>query len=181
VTTYAALGAVVGGSGGALLAVGDLLAVQRVLFVVANVFLFALAMAIATDGKVVAPLQRVGAALFARVLPAVRPLLARDDAMSRYALGTIWGLVPCGLVYGVLPIALFAGGAIPGAFVMLAFGLGTVPNLLAAGWVVSRVRSKVNSRIVRFAGAALLAGFAVVGIGRALFWAPSALHGAFCF
>jgi hypothetical protein len=181
VTTYAGLGAVAGGAGGALLGAGDWLAVQRVLYVVANVFLLALAAAIISEGKGWAPLQRAGAALFARALPAVRPLIVRDDALSRYAVGAIWGLVPCGLVYGVLPIALFAGGALAGATVMLAFGLGTLPNLLAAGWIVSRVRSWVNPRTVRFASAALLAGFAVLGIGRALFWPPAALQGAFCF
>ena len=181
VTTYAVLGAVAGGAGGALLGAGDWLAVQRVLYVVANVFLLALAAAIVSEGKGWAPLQRAGAALFSRALPAVRPLMARDDALSRYAVGAIWGLVPCGLVYGVLPIALFAGGALAGATVMLAFGLGTLPNLLAAGWIVSRARSWANPRTVRFASAALLAGFAVLGIGRALFWPPAALQGAFCF
>jgi uncharacterized protein len=34
-------------------------------------------------------------------------------------------------VYAALPLALVAGGALPGALVMLAFGLGTLPNMLA--------------------------------------------------
>ena len=140
ITTYAVLGAIFGGAGGAALAASDWLSVQRALYVAANVFLLVLALAIVSDGKGMAWPQRVGAALFARMLPAVRPLLARDDGLSRYALGTIWGLVPCGLVYSVLPIALFAGGAVQGGTVMLAFGLGTLPNLLAAGWIVARAR-----------------------------------------
>ena len=181
VTTYAALGAIAGGAGGAALAGGEWLAVQRVLYVVANVFLLVLAWAIVSRGKGMPFLQRVGAALFARVLPAVRPLLARDDALARYAVGALWGLVPCGLVYGVLPIALFAGGAVEGAAVMLAFGVGTLPNLLAAGWVAARARAQLDSSFVRGAAAVLLVGFAGVGIWRALFGSLASMQGAFCF
>ena len=181
ITTYVLLGAIAGGAGGAALSAGGWLAAQRVLYVIANLFLLALALAIVSNGRGTVLLQRMGAALFARVLPAVRPLLARDDPTARFALGTIWGLVPCGLVYGVLPIALFAGGALQGAGVMLAFGMGTLPNLLAAGWIVAHAGRWLKSRTVRYATATLLAGFAFIGIGRALFGSLSAMQGAFCF
>lgn len=181
ITTYGVLGAVFGGAGALALAAGDWLAVQRVLFVVANVFLLALALAIVSKREGVASLQGAGAALFGRVMPAVRPLLARDSAPARFALGTIWGLVPCGLIYSVLPIALFAGGALQGGAVMLAFGLGTLPNLLAAGWLVARSRAWLDSRIVRYGAALLLAAFALVGIWRALFGPMAQMQGPFCF
>ena len=181
ITTYTALGAIAGGAGSAALAVGDWLAIQRVLYVVANGFLLMLALAIMSNDNGIGGLQRIGSALFARVLPAVRLLTAREDVLARYALGTIWGLVPCGLVYAVLPIALFSGGAIYGASVMLAFGLGTLPNLLAAGWIIARAGKWLTARALRFATAALLAGFGIVGIGRALFGPLSSLQGAFCF
>jgi sulfite exporter TauE/SafE len=174
ITTYTVLGAIAGGAGGAALAAGDFAVIQRVLYVIANVFLLALAIAIVSNGKGLAGLQRVGAVLFTRVMPAIRPLLARDDAPSRYALGMIWGLVPCGLVYAVLPIALFSGGPLQG-------GLGTLPNLLAAGWIVARAGSWLDLRAMRFATAVLLAGFGVVGIGRALVGSIATMQGAFCF
>jgi len=68
-----------------------------------------------------------------------------------------------------------------GAGVMLAFGMGTLPNLLAAGWIVAHAGRWLKSRTVRYATATLLAGFAFVGIGRALFGSLSAMQGAFCF
>ncbi len=119
--------------------------------------------------------------MFARVVPAVRPLARRDAAWARFALGMLWGLVPCGLVYGVLPIALFSGSARSGALVMLAFGVGTLPNLLALGWLVARSRAWLDAGIVRYGAAALLAGFAVLGIWRALSGSLPSGHGAFCF
>jgi uncharacterized protein len=181
ITTYTAVGAIAGGAGSAALAAGDWLAVQRVLYVIANAFLLMLALAIMSNGKGIGGLQQIGSALFARMLPAVRLLTARGHVFARYALGTIWGLVPCGLVYAVLPIALFSGGALYGASVMLAFGLGTLPNLLAAGWIIARAGKWLNAGLLRFATAALLAGFGIVGIGRALFGPLSSLQGAFCF
>ncbi len=141
-TTYIGLGAIAGGAGGAALFASDLFAVQRALFVVANIFLLVLAWAIASDGKGVAWLQSVGAAVFARVLPAVRPLLARDDVLARYALGTLWGLVPCGLVYAVLDITTtewadeIAGGILSAGPTRLeAPGKAGIPHLIVPGCI----------------------------------------------
>ncbi len=180
VTTYALLGAAAGGAGGALLSAADGVPLLRFLYLAANVFLLALALAIAWKNNGFAWVQHAGNALFGKVLPAVRPLFLSRSLAARYTLGMVWGLVPCALVYSVLPIALFAGGAYQGALVMLAFGVGTLPNLLAAGWVVSRARGWLDARLVRYAAATLIAGFAAVGIWRALFGAASLAQGPFC-
>jgi hypothetical protein len=184
IATYATLGAIAGGVGAlALASTASMLTVQRVLFVLANLFLLGLAFGIAGGGGRghVATLQQVGAALFARVLPVARPLLALRSAWGRYAAGMIWGLVPCALTYSVLPVALFAGGAPQGAAVMLAFGLGTLPNLVAAGVAMAQARRWLDRRGVRLAAALLLATFAAIGLWRAFTLAPSLAHGPFCF
>jgi sulfite exporter TauE/SafE len=180
ITTYALLGAAAGGAGGALLAGADWLPLQRTVYVVANLFLLGLAVAIAWKRAGLAWLQSAGNALFAKALPAVRPLRQADSTAARYALGMIWGLVPCALTYSVLPIAAFAGGALQGAAVMLAFGIGTLPNLLAAGWLVSRAGRWLDAPAFRLAAAALIAGFAAVGLWRALLGTGSLAQGPFC-
>ena len=180
ITTYVFLGAMAGGTGALALAATDVLPLQRFLYVVANLFLLALAFAIAWKRGAFVWLQSAGSALFGNLLPAFRPLLLANTVPARYALGMLWGLVPCALTYGVLPIALFAGGAWQGAAVMLAFGIGTLPNLLAAGWVMARARRWLDAPVVRYPAAALLAGFAAVGIWRALFGTASLAQGPFC-
>ena len=180
ITTYGLLGAAFGAAGSASLVAVDWLPLQRALFVVANLFLLALGIGIASGREGGAPWQRAGAALFARLSPAVRSLSTRDNVPARYALGMIWGLVPCGLIYGVLPIALFAGSAPAGGAVMLAFGLGTLPNLVAAGWIVARARAWQDGRLARYAAALVLIAFALVGIWRALFGPMSMTQGPFC-
>jgi len=180
IVTYTLLGAALGAAGGASLVAVDWLPLQRALFVVANLFLLVLGVSIAWRREGGAWLQGAGAALFARLAPAVRTLATRDSVPARYALGMIWGFIPCGLVYGVLPIALFAGSALEGGAVMLAFGLGTLPNLVAAGWVMARARTWLDGRFARYGAAALLIAFAAVGIWRALFGPMSMAQGPFC-
>jgi sulfite exporter TauE/SafE len=59
---------------------------------------------------------------------------------SRWFSGMVWGLVPCGLVYSVLPLAFLSGDVLTGAALMLAFGLGTLPNLL----LISKFSAALN-------------------------------------
>lgn len=65
---------------------------------------------------------------------AVRSLAASPLGFRGYALGLALGFLPCGLLYGALAASAAAGSALSGALVMSAFGLGTVPALVAVGW-----------------------------------------------
>jgi sulfite exporter TauE/SafE len=77
-------------------------------------------------------------------------------------LGTLWALLPCGLLYSALLVAAMAGGPLDGAFVMALFALGTSVTMAAAPWLWLRLRG--NSAVggtgawgVRLAGLALAA------------------------
>jgi len=180
IATYALLGAAFGAAGAATLGAVEVLPLQRALYVVANVLLLLLGASLVARTPAIASLQRVGARAFTPLLHAMQPLLRRPGAAGRVALGLAWGLMPCALIYGVLPLALFAGGAWQGASVMLAFGLGTLPNLLAAGILLSRARRFLSGGAMRHAAAALMIAFGLLGIWR-VFFAPGALaQGPFC-
>lgn len=62
----------------------------------------------------------------------------RDDLASRFLFGMANGLLPCGLVYAALGIAVASGSALTGFLSMAAFGLATVPALAAFGLGVRR-------------------------------------------
>jgi sulfite exporter TauE/SafE len=178
--TYMLLGAVFGAAGATVLDSVSLLPVQKTLYVVANVFLLALAVSLVVNTPGVAFLQRAGVRVFATALPRLRPLLHGSGLASQWALGLVWGLVPCALIYSVLPLALFSGGAWQGALVMLAFGVGTLPNLLAAGFLLHRVKRALGAKAWRFTAASLLVALGLAGIYRAL-WVPGSLAmGPFC-
>ncbi|MEP7330346.1 MAG: sulfite exporter TauE/SafE family protein [Betaproteobacteria bacterium] len=179
VSTYVVLGTLVGAAGGAAIAfaIGP---VQRGLYAAANVLLLVLAISIAVRGIDVAPLERIGLALFRRLLPLVARIAQRDGMLTRYTLGLVWGMTPCALTYSVLPVAMFAGNAQSGALVMLAFGLGTLPNLLAAGWLMQRMQRWLANAALRYGAAAIVGMFALLGLYRALL-APETLgDGPFC-
>jgi sulfite exporter TauE/SafE len=182
IATYAALGSVLGAAGALAYGAVDLVPVQRALHVAANLFLLALGagLALRMPGVGVAWLQRAGAMAFAAGLPTLRPLLERPGAAGRIALGLAWGLMPCALVYSVAPLALFAGGAWQGAAVLLAFGLGTLPNLMASTVALDRIARHASRGAIRRAGGALMIAFAIAGIWRAFARGDAPLANAFC-
>ena len=93
----------------------------------------------------------------------VQPLAARALRGNAYTAGLLWGWLPCGLAYGALMAAVFAGGAVQGALAMAAFGAGTLPWLLAAGVLAARMRQAIA---IRRAVGALLIGFGAWGVAH---------------
>jgi uncharacterized protein len=178
-TTYVLLGAALGAAGGAAFAAA-VAPVQRVLYVTANAMLLVLALSLVLRGGAFPGFERAGLAVFRKLMPLVTRLAPQGGPASRYALGVVWGFTPCALVYGVLPVALLAGNAINGALVMLAFGLGTLPNLLAAGWTLARSRRWFADSRYRYGAAIAIAAFALLGLYRAWFLPEALGHGPFC-
>lgn len=82
-------------------------------------------------------IEKMGVPLWKKLEPIGRQLLPIASLPKALAYGMIWGWLPCGLVYFVLIWALTAGDAYRGALIMLAFGLGTLPTLLTAGFMAS--------------------------------------------
>jgi hypothetical protein len=179
IVTYAALGAAVGTVGGVALG-ASWVPLQRILYVTANVLLLLLAIGVARGTSPFAWLERAGLRLYAMLLPAARPLAGGRSVASRFGLGVLWGFTPCGLVYGVLPVAMLSGSAADGALVMLLFGLGTLPNLLAAGLLLGRGRRVLERPAVRYAAGGAIAVFALMGLYRALYVPEVLAHGPFC-
>ncbi len=60
-----------------------------------------------------------------------QPLVREKDAASRYLLGLLLGFMPCGLVVSALMASATAPSAAHAGLAMAAFGLGTVPALVA--------------------------------------------------
>lgn len=165
ITSYVLVGTLLGVLG--QWAFGYLLEMQRVLATLAAVVLLILAVMVARGNSGFAFLERAGLRLYQKIMPRFAALNKnKEGILARFLLGVLWGMTPCGLVYGVLPLALLAGGAWQGALVMLAFGLGTLPNLLLAGALLQRFGKWLNSRVVRYTAAAIIAGFALWGLNK---------------
>jgi hypothetical protein len=76
----------------------------------------------------------------------------------------LWGCLPCGLVYGVLPFSLLSGDAISGAILMLIFGLGALPYLLFAQALAQWLHHSKVPALLRLSGAAILTSIGLLGL-----------------
>ena len=166
IASYAAAGAIMGMIGGAGLMFNQVLPVQMLLYVIANLVLVGLGLYLAGLGNQLARVEALGAGLWRRIQPYSARFLPADTVPKAFALGTLWGWLPCGLVYSLLATALVSGGAASGAAVMRAFGLGTLPNLMLAGMAFKRLRDITSNRRLRLAAGVLVAGFGVVGLAK---------------
>lgn len=167
IASYGAAGAIVGLIGGAGLILDRILPMQMLLYVLANLVLVSLGLYLAGYGVQLARVEALGAWLWRRVEPYGARVLPANTVSKAFALGTLWGWLPCGLVYSMLAVALVSGSAANGAGVMLAFGLGTLPNLLLAGMAFKRLRDIASDRRIRLAAGVLVAGFGLVGLAKA--------------
>ena len=181
IASYAVAGAAAGALGSLGLLLDGVLPVQLALYVLANLLLIALGLYLAGVSAAVSRLERAGMALWRRVQPLMRHFLPATTAPRAFALGTLWGWLPCGLVYSVLAMALLSGDALSGSAIMLAFGLGTLPNLMAAGLLVPRFRSTSVAKPVRLAAGGLVLGFGVYGLANAATLSAQIRSGILCF
>ena len=108
---------------------------------------------VAFNWRALAPIEKAGAGLWQRIAPAARGLLPVSSAPRALGLGLLWGWLPCGLVYSVLLLAATTANAVTGGLVMLAFGLGTMPAMIATGLSASRLSALMSRRRI---GAGLL-------------------------
>ena len=162
--SYTAAGALVGAIGQAGLLLRDDVPVQHLLFSLSSLMLIALGLYLAGIWGMVRRIERLGGVLWQYLQPLTRGLLPVTTPARALLLGTLWGWLPCGLVYSVLVTALASGSAQSGALVMLAFGLGTLPNLLAIGLFWERTRHWIRSPRVRTVAGLLVAGFGMYGL-----------------
>ncbi|MEW5787416.1 MAG: sulfite exporter TauE/SafE family protein [Pseudomonadota bacterium] len=160
VASYMVVGALAGLLGSAAFLSEDLFPVQRGLYFLAQVVLILLGLYLAGLNQSILILERAGGGLWRKLQPLFGRLLPLRNTGQALVAGAVWGWLPCGLVYSVLVAALASGGPGQGALLMLAFGLGTLPNLLLMGWAAESLRQFTRHAMVR-----RVAGFTVMGLG----------------
>lgn len=89
------------------------------------------------------------------------------SSLAFFVAGLVMGLLPCGLVYGVLLSSAASGSWGQGGGMMLAFGAGTLPALLAYGQVAVSISAIANALFLRVMGG-VVALLGMVGLVKAL-------------
>jgi hypothetical protein len=166
ILSYAGVGAIAGAVGSSTLLLEHFFPVQQGLYAVANIMLILLGLYLAGLWQAITRIEQLGGLLWQRIQPFSRKLLPVKSPLQAFKLGTLWGWLPCGLVYSVLITALASGSMASGAASMLAFGLGTLPNLIAMGLFAQQLQALTKNIWVRRAAGLMVAGYGVWGLMR---------------
>lgn len=154
ILTYALLGLLVGLFGAGLLTVLGQSAWPRV---VTGLLLIATGLYMAGWWLVPAQLERIGVPLWRVLAPWRQRVLPVNTLPRALGAGLLWGLLPCGLVYSALLVALSQSSPLASSLTMLAFGAGTLPALIVAGSAAEQLRRFIQRQGVRqVAGSVLL-------------------------
>ncbi|MDP3515589.1 MAG: sulfite exporter TauE/SafE family protein [Pseudohongiella sp.] len=154
---YMALG-LIAGAGGFLLG-GMNSAAFVMLRALSGILLIALGLYMAGWWLGVLSLERWAYRLWQPVLRRVQHLSLRHTSNKLLA-GIAWGLLPCGIVYSVLSLALASGSAINGLLIMMVFGLGTLPFVLLSGGLLQFMLPLLKMTWIRQS-----AGLGMIGLG----------------
>jgi sulfite exporter TauE/SafE len=124
--------------------------------IIGGLFMLALGIYIAGWFQTMAPLEKLGSHFWRLIEPAGRRLLPVNSYPKAFALGFVWGWLPCGLVYSTLAMAATAADLVKTPMLMLAFGLGTLPLLLAMGGLAEKLQRFTRNKWTRYVAGILL-------------------------
>ncbi len=127
-----------------------------ILRVTAGLLLIAMGLYLADWWRGLTTLETLGRYLWVYLQPLGKPLMPVNSIPKALLLGALWGWLPCGLVYAALATAMTQPVPLVAASSMLAFGLGTLPAVLAAGFAAQQLARALQHRQLR-SGLALIA------------------------
>ena len=136
--------------------------------IVGGLFMVALGIYIGGWLQTMTWLEKIGSILWRRIEPFGRSFMPVKSPVQALGLGFFWGWLPCGLVYSTLAWAATSGSAINSAFLMLAFGAGTLPVLLLMGGFVEKLQRFTQHRWTRYFAGMLLIVFGAMILSKAL-------------
>jgi len=159
--SYSVAGALVGGISFLATNLVSLQHAQQVLQLIASLLMLSLGLYIAGWWHGISKIEKLGSQLWKQIEPYSRKFIPVTNIGQAFSLGILWGWLPCGLVYTLLFWAISSASIIKGSLIMLCFGLGTLPTLLAIGVFATNLRAFVHNTWVRQIAGLTLIGFAV--------------------
>lgn len=121
-------------------------------------------------------LRRSGDLLWRRLSPLTRKLLPATTLPRRFALGALWGWMPCGLSSTLLLAAWFTASALHGALLMAAFGLGTLAVMVPVTWSGASVARRLAEPRLRMTAAGLILAAGVLTLAAPWMAQVPAMH-----
>jgi len=117
--------------------------------VMAGALLIAMGLYLAGWWRGLTYIERLGGGVWRYLQPLGKRLMPVQSSPQALLLGVIWGWLPCGLVYSALAYAASQANGPAAAGVMLAFGLGTLPVVMASGLFAERLKALIQKQQIR--------------------------------
>ena len=161
ISSYVFIGLLVGAIGQIGISLDQTRWLQNGLYLSANLLLLFLGLYLAGIPSLATRIESIGRPVWKRLNPLLNRLLPIQSVPACFGVGMLWGWLPCGLVYSASLYALGSGNALEGGLYMLAFALGTLPNLLAMGLFAAQLKNFLQRKTVRLAAGLLVAAWAL--------------------
>ncbi|NOY53243.1 MAG: sulfite exporter TauE/SafE family protein [Deltaproteobacteria bacterium] len=146
--TYAGVGALMGLTGSFLNVAGKLTGLQNAVDLFAGLFVLFMGVGILRGSGLYRWFEKKNQ----YILAAAGKTATRSFLLRFFFLGALFGLLPCGLSYSMFMAAAATGNPVSGAFIMFAFGAGTLPSLLVFGVLVGHVGQRLRGWAYRAGG-----------------------------
>lgn len=161
ISSYVFIGLLVGAIGQIGISLDQTRWLQNGLYLSANLLLLFLGLYLAGISSLATRIESIGRPVWKCLNPLLNRLLPIQSVPACFGVGMLWGWLPCGLVYSASLYALGSGNALEGGLYMLAFALGTLPNLLAMGLFAAQLKNFLQRKTVRLAAGLLVAAWAL--------------------
>ena len=166
IISYTIAGVIAGLVGASSFFLQHVLPIQHVLYGISSLMLITLGLYLAGIWHGITYLENIGKFIWKTLQPYSKRYIPVQNFKQAFLLGSLWGWLPCGLVYSVLIAAIATGNALNGGLLMLAVGLGTLPTLLTIGMTAVKLKSLLQNIWMRRASGLLVISFGLLGLLR---------------
>lgn len=149
ISTYALLGAIVAAFSASATSFLRNEVLQTAWLLLPNLLLLLSALYLLGFQQAYAPVESVGRRVWGSLDGARQWAAARGGVAGDFLRGALWGMLPCGMIYSALGLAVLAAQPLDGALVMAAFGASTLPVLLALGMLSQSAIQRLQTAATR--------------------------------
>ncbi len=100
--------------------------------------------------------EKLGKKLWPFIQPLSKRFIPIKNTRDALIVGMVWGWLPCGLVYSALIWSSLEASISGSLLIMLAFGTGTLPSMLASGLFAEQLGRTLKKKSFRITAGALM-------------------------
>ncbi len=167
IISYVLLGLILGYVGSIMSDMLKMTAMNKIFRIIIGIIIIMAGLYLAGFYNSFSFLEKLGSKLWVKIQPLTKKFIPVKTLKQAFIAGLLWGYIPCGLVYTALGLAIMNGSSIGGGFIMMFFGIGTLPSLLTIGGLSVKFSNLAKNPIMK-----KIAGISVIIMGITALYMP---------